>query len=120
MKKLSSPFAFMALLALLPCIAKAQTPQQALAFERQGNFGEAAVVWTEVTQRNPQDAGAFAHLGFVLAKEQKYSEAASTYRKALALNPNLPGLQLNLGLAEFKQGNYRAAAPAPRRALCSE
>ena len=97
MKKLGPPFVFMTLLASLCVIANAQVAERALALEQRGKFGEAAEAWRAVTQRNPQDAAAFAHLGVILAKEQKYQEAAASYRKALALNPSMPGLQLNLG-----------------------
>ena len=71
MKKSSSTSVLVALLASLSFAAKAQTVDQAFAFERQGNLGEAAEVWRAVTQRNPQDAGAFAQLGVILAIESK-------------------------------------------------
>jgi tetratricopeptide (TPR) repeat protein len=120
MKKSSPTFVLIALFASLPLVAKAQTAEQALAFEQRGNLAGAAELWLAVTQRNPQDADAFAHMGFILAKEQKYQDAESSYRKALALNPSLPGLELNLGLAEFKQGNFRAAVPAFKSALAAD
>src|SRR5580692_10230475 len=122
MTKLNSSFAFalIGLLAALPCVTHAQTSEQALGFERDGNFGEAAEVWRAITQRNPQDAGAFAHLGLALAKVQNYEEAESSYRKALVLNPRLPGVELDLGLAEFKQNNFRASAPDFKAALAAD
>src|SRR5215467_5601903 len=95
-------------IALLGSFVRAQTPEQAIAFERQGNFAEATEVWKAVVQRNPQDAAAFAQLGVTLSKQQRYQEAASAYRRALALDPQLPGIELNLGLAEFKQAHFRA------------
>ena len=69
---------------------------------------------------NPQDAGAFASLGVVLARQTQYKEAAAAYRRAIALNPRLPGIQLNLGLAEYKQGHFQAAIPPLRAALLQD
>jgi tetratricopeptide (TPR) repeat protein len=109
--------------ALLFCCAvsgTAQTPADAMEFEHQGKWQEAAEAWKTITVRNPSDAGAFASLGVALSKDQKFREAASAYRKALDLNPKLPGVQLNLGLAEFKQGNFKPAAAALRTALAAD
>jgi Flp pilus assembly protein TadD len=94
--------------------------EQAIAFEKQGNYAQAAEAWRAVTQRDPQDAAAFAQLGIALSKLQKFQEAASAYRKAIALDPKLPGMSLNLGLAEFKQSNFRPAAAAFKSALTAD
>src|SRR5947207_2123514 len=103
------PFLPQFALVLLCCsfaLAQTPTPAEALALEQQQKWSEAAQVWKQLTQRNPNDAAAFASLGLDLARQQKYVEAVSAYRKALQLNPKLPSLQLNLGLAEFKQGHF--------------
>jgi len=76
-----------ALLCCVPLAAQAPTPSQALAFEQQGNWEQAAQVWQAVTKLHPNDAAAFASLGVDLSHQQKYQEAASAYKKALALNP---------------------------------
>jgi len=96
--------------------------QQALAFEHQGQWSEAAAAWRQVLTQRPKDAAACGHLGIALAHEGDYSGAAEAYRRALALNPRMTGLDLDLGLALFKQGKLqeaiaplkRAAAAAPR------
>ena len=93
---------------------------QAMALEQQGKLPEAVEAWRAVTEHNPQDAGAFASLGVVLARETQYKEAAAAYRKAIALNPRLPGIQLNLGLAEYKQGQFQAAIAPLRAALLQD
>ena len=109
-------------LFLLPAsvLAQAPTPSDAIAFEQQQKWPEAAQAWKAVTARNPNDAAAFAALGVDLARLQKYDEAAMAYRKALSLNPKLPGIQLNLGLAEYKQQRWAAAATAFRAALAAD
>ena len=108
------------LLVVVQALAQGEIPDQAIALERQGKLREAAQAWRAATERNPNDAGAFASLGVVLSKEQKYSEAAAAYRKALALDAKLPGVELNLGLAEFKQGHFQAATKALRAALAQD
>src|SRR5690348_9149077 len=85
-------------LIALPAFASAQagTPAEAMALEQRGKLPEAVEAWRAVTEQNPHDAGAFASLGVVLARETRYKEAATAYRKAIALNRRLPGIQLNL------------------------
>src|ERR1700686_519493 len=106
--------------AVFSAWAQTPTPADAIALERQGKLPKAPQAWLAVTERNPNDAAAFASLGVVLAKEQNYPQATSAYRKALRLNPKLPGVELNLGLAEFKQGHFPAAATALHAALAAD
>jgi tetratricopeptide (TPR) repeat protein len=108
------------LLMLLPALARAQTPGDAIALEQAGRLPEAEQSWQLVVQQNPRDAAAFASLGVVLSREQKYAEAAKAYRKAIALNSKLTGLELNLGLAEFKQGLFNAAIAPLATALAAD
>jgi tetratricopeptide (TPR) repeat protein len=94
----------------------AQTPatpdhprETAIALEQQGNYAEADAAWRTVLKARPADAEAYAHLGFLQARQEHYAEAVPLYRKAQALNPSMPGLQLNLGLALFKSGALKEA-----------
>ena len=81
----------------------------AFALEQQGKDVEAEAAWREIVKRSPNDSEAYAHLGFLEARQQHYSQAILFYRKASALNPSMPGLQLNLGLALFKSGEMKGA-----------
>jgi tetratricopeptide (TPR) repeat protein len=81
----------------------------AFALEQQGNDVEAEAAWREILKSRPNDAEAYAHLGFLESRQQHYSQAILFYRKASALNPSMPGLQLNLGLALFKGGELKAS-----------
>src|ERR1700743_33250 len=45
---------------------------QAMAAQQQGNFAEAEKDWRTAVAQNPQDAVAYANLGFVLAHQEKY------------------------------------------------
>jgi tetratricopeptide (TPR) repeat protein len=95
--------------------SRSQTPagddtrQTAFALEQQGNSAEAETAWRAVLKDHPADSEAFAHLGFLEAKQEHYKDAVIDYRKALALNPAMPGLRLNLGLALFKGGEFKEA-----------
>ena len=88
--------------------------------EAQSQLAEAERQWQLAVQKDPRNAGAFASLGVVLAREGKYPEAVRAYKKALALNPQLPGIRLNLGLAEFKQGDFPAAIAPLHSALAAD
>ena len=92
----------------------------AIALDQQGRYADAAQAWRTVTQRNPQDARAFASLGLDLARQGKYPDAVTAYRKALRLDPHLPGLQLDLGLALFKQGKLREAIAPLQQAAAAD
>jgi len=100
--------------------AAAQTPQDAISLEREGNLDDAVRTWRAITRRDPHDAAAFASLGVDLSRQQKYAEAGAAYKKALALNPQLPGIVLNLGLAEFKQGHFNEAIGPFKSALAAD
>jgi len=78
--------------------------QTAFALEQQGNNAEAEAAWRALLKVHPANAEAYAHLGFLEARQERYTEAVPLYRKALALNPAMPGLRLNLGLSLFKSG----------------
>jgi tetratricopeptide (TPR) repeat protein len=83
--------------------------QAALALEQQGNLADAESAWQLLLKSHPTDAEAYAHLGFLEARQEHYKKAVSFYRKALALNPSMPGLRLNLGLSLFKGGELKEA-----------
>ena len=101
-------------LAVISCIGQ-NTPQTdaqretAFSLEQQGKVADAEAAWHGVLQAHPNDAEAYAHLGFLEAHQEHYKEAVGSYRKALALNPSMPGLQLNLGLSQFKGGDLKGA-----------
>jgi tetratricopeptide (TPR) repeat protein len=108
--------AFGVLLGFQPAIQLAQTPQDdherqaALSFEEQGETAQAQAAWLAVLKSHPADAEAYAHLGFLEARQEHYSEAVSYYRKASQLDSAMPGLELNLGLSLFKGGRLKEAA----------
>lgn len=83
--------------------------QAAAALEQQGKNAEAETAWRAVVKAHPSDAEAYAHLGFLEARQEHYRQAVPLYRKAFALNPAMPGLRLNLALSLFKSGALKEA-----------
>lgn len=89
----------------------ASSPRDAaFALEQQGRNLEAESAWQQILARKPNDAEAYAHLGFLESRQHHYHRAVAFYRKASALDPSMPALQMNLGLALFKAGQLNAAA----------
>lgn len=88
----------------------AQKRQAAFALEQQGQYSEAEDMWRTILKTYPNgNAEAYAHLGFLEARQEHYKDAVTFYRKAAILNPSMPELQLNLGLSLFKSGELRQA-----------
>ena len=83
--------------------------QAAIALEQQGRDAEAEAAWRGVAAAEPDSAEAYAHLGFLEARQEHYTQAIAHYRKALTLDPAMPGLKMNLGLALFKAGELKEA-----------
>jgi tetratricopeptide (TPR) repeat protein len=83
--------------------------QTAIALEQAGKYAKAEAAWRALLNAEPASSEAYAHLGFLEARQEHYSKAVALYRKALALNPEMPGLRMNLGLALFKGGELQEA-----------
>jgi len=83
--------------------------QTALSLEQIGKNAEAEDAWRAVLKAHPGNAEAYAHMGFLEARQEHYKEAVPLYRKALTLNPAMPSLKMNLGLALFKSGALKEA-----------
>jgi tetratricopeptide (TPR) repeat protein len=83
--------------------------QVAFSLEQQGKTADAEAAWDALLQVHPNDAEAYAHLGYLEAHQERYKQAVLFYRKAMTLNPAMPGLRLNLGLSLFKGGDLKGA-----------
>jgi tetratricopeptide (TPR) repeat protein len=104
----------MLIMAAASCVGQTEASpdsqrQTAIALEEQGKNAEAEVAWRAFLASQPSNPEAYAHLGFLEARQQHYAKAIPLYRKALALDPGMPGLRLNLGLALFKAGELKQA-----------
>jgi tetratricopeptide (TPR) repeat protein len=91
--------------------------QTAIALEQQGKTAESEAAWRAVVKAEPNSAEAYAHLGFLEARQEHYKQAIVSYRKAKALNPSMPALDMNLGLALFKAGDLKEAVQIFNRIL---
>jgi tetratricopeptide (TPR) repeat protein len=113
-------------LSFIPGVIPAQSApahtdrDAAFSLEQEGKLSEAETAWRSVARAHPSDAEAYAHLGFLEARQEHYKEAIALYRKALALNPAMPSLRLNLGLAQFKAGELKDAVQTFTPLLKSE
>jgi tetratricopeptide (TPR) repeat protein len=102
-------------------VASSPTDRQtAIALEQQGDNAGAETAWRALLKDDPASAEAYAHLGFLEARQGHYTEAVPLYRKALALDPAMPSLRLNLGLSLFKSDALKEAIETLNPLLSSE
>jgi tetratricopeptide (TPR) repeat protein len=94
--------------------------QTAIALEQQGDNAGAEIAWRALLKDDPASGEAYAHLGFLEARQGHYTEAVPLYRKALALDPAMPSLRLNLGLSLFKSDALKEAIETLIPLLSSE
>lgn len=71
---------------------------QSIQFLRQGYLQPAEVKARDACLLAPDNANAFAQLGFVTAALGRSEEAEAAYRRSLSLNPSQPAVRLNLGV----------------------
>src|SRR3984885_7926468 len=94
--------------------------QTAIALEQRGDNAGAEAAWRALLKDDPANAEAYAHLGFLEARQGHYTEAVPLYRQALALDPAMPSLRLNLGLSLFKSDALKEAIETLIPLLSSE
>jgi tetratricopeptide (TPR) repeat protein len=98
--------------AVFPLGAQNDLPSRATELMRAGKFHDAELLWRQLEQQYPKDAGIHGNLGVALAQQGKLEPAAAEYHKSLAIKPDQPDVSYNLGVAEFKQGHFSDAIPA--------
>jgi tetratricopeptide (TPR) repeat protein len=94
--------------------------QTAIALEQQDDNAGAETAWRALLKADPANAEAYAHLGFLEARQGHYTEAVPLYRQALTLDPAMPSLRLNLGLSLFKADALKEAIETLIPLLSSE
>jgi tetratricopeptide (TPR) repeat protein len=94
--------------------------QTAIALEQQGDNAAAEIAWRALLKVDQANAEAYAHLGFLEARQGHYTEAVAFYRKALSLDPAMPSLRLNLGLSLFKSDALKEAIETLNPLLSTE
>jgi tetratricopeptide (TPR) repeat protein len=102
-------------------VAPSSTDRQtAITLEQQGDNAGAEIAWRALLKDDPASAEAYAHLGFLEARQGHYTEAVPLYRQALSLDPAMPSLRLNLGLSLFKSDALKEAIETLIPLLSSE
>jgi superkiller protein 3 len=91
--------------------------QQAQMAQTSGHYPEAAALWQQVIQRQPQSAAAYYQLGLALHQQEQLSGAIAAYRTATRLDPSYEPAYTNLGVALLQTGQLEAAAQAFRQVL---
>ena len=82
----------------------------------QGDFTEAAVSWTRVTELLPLNPAGYSNLGSALLYQGKYDSALNAYREALNLKKSVPVYQ-NIGIANIFKGNCTEAVEQLKKGL---
>ena len=82
-----------------------------------GDFADADKWFTEVTQEDPKDAGAWYLLGRTKYNENAFADAISSFERALALRPKYIEAENNLGLAWRELNNPEKAKAAFQTAI---
>ncbi len=83
--------------------------QHAMELQQTQDWVGAAAAYRDFLITNPNEVGAHANLGVVLAKLGRYDEAIAEYDKAETLDPNDPRIELNIALAYSKSGRLSQA-----------
>ncbi|MEW5736838.1 MAG: tetratricopeptide repeat protein [Thermodesulfobacteriota bacterium] len=86
-------------------------------FARNRDFRSEAALWADTAAKRPQNARAFASLGFALAEAGDCDKAVEVYEKTLMLAPDAWDTWYNLGNCMMVMGRPREAARYYQRSL---
>jgi tetratricopeptide (TPR) repeat protein len=94
----------------------AAVPQHVLALSilgpaltAQGRYSEAAIVFTELTRRNPGERSHWTNLGTALRHRRRFDEALAAYARAAQLNESSADFFYNVGLLHYDRGDFISA-----------
>lgn len=91
---------------------------RAAALERLDRVDEAAALFQQLVQSEPEDAGAANYLGYMWAdREMHLDEALSLIARAVALDPENSAYLDSLGWVHFRRGDLEEAERWLRRAV---
>ena len=80
-----------------------------LNVHRQGDLGNAELIYREVLQRHPEQPDALHFLGMIAFQRGRFAEAVQSISSAIARNPQMPEMRVNRGLALAATGQFEAA-----------
>ncbi len=90
------------------------------AFRDQGDFRNAARLYREALEVNPDNPQVHTNLGLCLLNEGKREEAKTHFLRAIELRPDLAVAHCNLGMILRGQNKLPEAAKALRKAIRSD
>jgi tetratricopeptide (TPR) repeat protein len=82
---------------------------QAVSYDRMGNFRYSEFVFRNLIKANPQYALAYDGLAVTLSKAGRAKEAISFHERAIALEPREPSYYYNCAISYLMQGNTAKA-----------
>lgn len=94
-----------------------QRYEEALNHHRGGRLGEAADIYRELLELQPEDADFLHSMGLIAAQTGKTEEAEKYLERALAHNPDHPEAHNNLGNLRQVQGRLEEAVRCHERAI---
>ena len=84
-------------------------------YSRNGVYQDAVDVWSDVTNKRPDNARANVSLGIALSRAGRLDEAIDAYRRASEIEPSLLRAYSNLGKALAKQASAAKQASSKQR-----
>lgn len=94
-----------------------QRLQEAVAHHQAGRLEEAAALYRQILQKQPDYADAMHLLGALSVSQGNYQAAVDLIGKAIKIHPGNPGYHSNLGLALASLGWYGESAASLRTAI---
>lgn len=82
---------------------------QAVSYDRMGNFRYSEFVFSNLIKANPQYSLAYDGLAVTLSKAGRAKEAISFHERAIALDPREPSYYYNCAISYLMQGNTAKA-----------
>lgn len=91
--------------------------RSALEFHAAGNFARARELYLRVIDAEPENAGAWHHLGLIAHVHADHTTAAEHVQKAIALKPDYAQAHSNLAAIFRATGDFAAAAASAETAI---
>ncbi|KJV33174.1 tetratricopeptide repeat protein [Luteibacter yeojuensis] len=95
-----------------PTVDVAKDAREARQAYAAGDMRHAADLYQAIVEAQPDDAGAWFHLGNARFRLQQPDEAVLAYGRAVQLRPDYPQAQYNLGVVRLKQAQAAMIASA--------
>lgn len=83
--------------------------EEALALHARGRLGEAALVYRDILEKDPNHFGSLHHLGLIKAQQGSSDEALGLIRRALEQRPDAAEARFNLGTILQMMQRYEEA-----------